>query len=459
MYLKRIFPIVQAAFVVCLFLWGFSAKGQSGIDTARIDRFLDSLSKAYAFNGVALLARDGEVLLEKGYGWRNIRDRTPHDAGSIFQTGSLTKAFTAAVILKLQEQGKLSVSDPLGKFLPGYPHGDQITLYHLLTHTSGLYDYTGSLAPYKFLIRKTVSRKRIVDIFRNKPLAFEPGSRFSYSSSGYYLLGMVIEQVCDKPYEQVVREMLFAPIGMSHSGFDFRGLKSSSRSTGYSVFYRDKQSVAFDMDSTVLYAAGGIYSTAGDLFKWVKAFSGPELLAADSRKQALSPYKNNYAFGWAVDSLFGRRIMTHGGSLPNFSSLILHFAGEEITLVLLTNTAGNLWNLGVEISRRVFNQPYPWGDQPETEVGIGKLEQLTGTYSNSDKRSLFIGLKDGRLLLKGTPATGISDDMLVSLDSTRFYSRRYYLEIVFVKDSAGKVTGLSSKREGIAITWDRDDLD
>ncbi|NEU08671.1 serine hydrolase [Flavihumibacter sp. R14] len=451
----RLFP---AAFSFCLFFGALSANGQprhspAVIDTAAIDHLLDSASKKYAFNGVALLAQDGQVIIEKGYGWKNIKSNTLHDTASIFQTGSITKAFTAAVILKLQEQGKLSVSDPLAKFLPGYPNGDKITLHHLLTHTSGIYDYTQSLAPYKFIIKKTADRKSILNIFRDKPLAFEPGSGFSYSSSGYYLLGMVIEQVTGKPYEQVVREMIFRPLGMSHSGFDFRGLKSASRSTGYSVFYRERQSVAFDMDSTVLYAAGGIYSTAGDLFRWTEAFSGPKFLSAASRQQALSPYRSNYAFGWAVDSLFGKKFIAHGGLTANFSSYILHFVDEDITLILLSNTAGNLWDLCVKTSQLVFGQPYPWGSRPEAEPGKEVLDQFAGTYSNSDKLSFFISLKDGRLHLNGSPATRVSDDPLVSLGGSRFYSRRFNLEICFVKDAEGKVTGLRSRREGLSLDW------
>src|SRR5688572_19424940 len=153
----------------CLLLLVTGTNAQSNysdavkINTEKIDQYLDSASKQFRFNGVALIAQKGEVLLDKGYGWKDMKDKKTHDSASIFQIGSITKQFTAVIILKLQEQGKLSVSNPISKFIPDFPNGDKITLYHLLTHTSGIYDYIKNLAPYMFLIKKTVSQRRIVN--------------------------------------------------------------------------------------------------------------------------------------------------------------------------------------------------------------------------------------------------------------------------------------------------------
>ncbi len=256
----------------CLLLHVIDTSAQSSyndvvkINTEKIDQYLDSASKQFKFNGVAFIARKGELILNKGYGWKDVKSKTLHDSSSIFQIGSITKQFTAAVVLKLQEEGKLSVSDPINKFIPDYPNGDKITLFHLLTHTSGIDKYTKSFAPYKLIIKKTVRKKRILNTFEDEPLECEPGTQFRYSSSNYYLLGIIIEKVTGKSYEQVVRETIFTPLQMTHSGFDFRNLSSPFKATGYSVFYKGRQTEAADLDSTVLYSAGGIYSTAADLY-------------------------------------------------------------------------------------------------------------------------------------------------------------------------------------------------
>jgi CubicO group peptidase (beta-lactamase class C family) len=443
----------------CLLLLVTGTNAQSDYSNAlklnikKVDHYLDSASKQFRFNGVALIAQKGEVLLNKGYGWRDVRSKTLHDSSSIFQIGSITKGFTATIILKLQEDGKLSVSDPIDKFIPDYPNGDKLTLYHLLTHTSGIYDYTKNLAPYKFLIKKTVSQRRIVNIMEDKPLETEPGTQFRYSSSNYYLLGIIIEKVTGKAYEQVVRETIFDPLQMEHSGFDFRNLSSPLKATGYSVFYKGRQTEANDMDSTVQYSAGGIYSTAGDLYKWIKAVSNQQILTPGSWKQALTPYKGNYGFGWAIDSLYGRRYITHTGVTANFTSLIMYFPDEAISIVLLNNTAGNLWNSGSDISQVIFDQPYPWGGQPEVRVDSAIMNQYTGTYVYDKSHTLFVIVRDGKLQLSGTRNTGLDNAPFISLSDTQFYNSRLYLKIEFVRDGSGKVTGLKSIRDGWYLSW------
>jgi CubicO group peptidase (beta-lactamase class C family) len=423
------------------------------INIEKIDQYLDSASKQFLFNGVALITEKGKIILNKGYGWKDVKSKMPHDSTSIFQIGSVTKQFTAAVILKLQEQGKLSVNDPIIKYFPNYPNGDKITLYHLLTNTSGIENYTHYLPPFKFLFKKTISQEKIIDIFKDKPLTAKPGTQFHYSSSGYYLLGIVIEKVTGKPYEQVVHENIFTPLHMTNSGFDFRGLSNSSKATGYSVFYKERQTKAWDLDSTVLFSAGAIYSTSGDLYKWIEAVSHQQILKPASWKQALTPYKGSYGLGWAIDSLFGKKYITHCGSTTNFRSFLIYYPDDDISIILLNNITGNLWNTGVDISQILFDQPYPWGSEPEMNVDPRILQQYTGSYVYDDNHTIFVSVKDGKLQLNGTPNTGISNVTFISLSDTRFYNKRLYLGIEFVTDSNGKVTYLKGIREGWYLNW------
>jgi CubicO group peptidase (beta-lactamase class C family) len=152
----------------------------------KLDRYLTASSEAYKLKGSVLIAQHGTILLEKGYGWRNIKNKVSNDSTSIFQIGSITKQFTAAIILRLQEEGKISVLDPLSKFYPDYPRGKEITIQNLLTHTSGIYEYMKDFHPYDFFLRKSRSKEEVIRIFRNKPLDFSPGEGYSYSDrSGF----------------------------------------------------------------------------------------------------------------------------------------------------------------------------------------------------------------------------------------------------------------------------------
>ena len=447
------FKLLTTTAIFCLVLILTGANAQTKLNIEKIDQYLKTASASFRFNGVALIAQKGTVTLNKGYGWKDVKSKTLHDSASIFQIGSITKQFTAAIILKLQEERKLSVSDPIRKYLPDYPNGNKITLYHLLTHTSGIDDYTKHFKPFQFIIKKTVSKQKVINTFKDEPLAFEPGTQFQYSSSNYYLLGIIIEKITGNPYEQVVHETIFNPLQMPHSGFNFRNLSSPFKATGYSVFYNGRQTEAADMDSTVLYSAGGIYSTTGDLYKWIKAISGQQILTSDSWKQAFTPHKGNYGFGWAIDSLYGKKYITHTGVTANFSGLLLYFPDEDISLILLSNNAGNLWNRAIDISQIVFNQPYPWGEQPEVKLDSTLMRQYIGTYAYDKSHTLVVSVKDGKLHLNGTRNTGISNAPFVALSDTKFYNTNLYFKIEFVKDLGGKVTGLRGIREGWYLNW------
>jgi CubicO group peptidase (beta-lactamase class C family) len=434
-----------------------NAYSQTKLNIEKIDQYLETATAAFKFNGVALIARNGTIELNKGYGWKDVKSKKIHDSASIFQIGSITKQFTGTIILKLQEEGKLSVSDSISKYLPDFPNGNKISLYHLLTHSSGIDEYTKHFKPFQFIIKKSVDKQRVINSFKNEPLAFIPGTQFQYSSSNYYLLGIIIEKITGKPYEQVVRQYIFSRLQMTHSGFDFRGLSDANKASGYSVFYKEKQSKAANLDSTILFAAGGIYSTATDLHKWIEAVDQQKILSPASWELALSPNMGNYGFGWAIDSLYGRKYITHGGATTNFSSLLLHFPGEDISLILLSNTAGNLWNTGIDISQILFDQPFPWGEQPEIKMDSTQLKQYIGNYAYDKHHTLSVSLKDGKLHLDGTRNTGISNATFVALSERKFYNKNLYLKIEFVKDSTGRVSELKGIRDGWYLTWKKVD--
>ena len=193
--------------------------------TAEINEYLNSAHDAYKFNGVALVYNKNEILLNKGYGYGDIEKKIPNGTETRFPILSITKTITASIILKLQDEKKLSVKDKLSKYFPEYPNGSKISIHHLITHSSGIYNYTVDIGiEDSTLVNNPISKDFMVNYFKDKPLDFRPGKYYSYNNSGYFLLGLIIEKVTTKPYETVIREYLFEPFKMSNSGFDFNGL-------------------------------------------------------------------------------------------------------------------------------------------------------------------------------------------------------------------------------------------
>ena len=289
-------------------------------DVAKLDELLSTWSNQYKFNGSVLVSHKGKVLLDKGYGLRNAGDKTANDQNSIYQIGSITKQFTATVILKLQEEKKLNVADKLSKYFPGYPKGDSITIEHLLTHTSGIYSYTNDPAFMQNEVTKPSNREKMMALFKDKPLNFSPGAQWDYSNSAYMLLGYIIEDVAKMPYEKAVRRYIFTPLGMTHSGFDFTHLSSKDKATGYFRLTKEKNEPAPIVDSSVSYSAGAIYSSTGDLYKWHQSLQNNSVIKKASKEKAQTPVMNKYGYGWAIDTVAGKKTFGHGGGIHGFNT-------------------------------------------------------------------------------------------------------------------------------------------
>ena len=219
------------SFIIIFVAGFFVLKAQQPNDSLaqKLDEYLVSANSFYKFNGAALIAEKGKIIFHKSYGFKNVATHSLNDSNSIFQIGSVTKQFTATVILKLQEEGKLTVQDKLSKYFPEFKYADEITLENLLTHTSGIYNYTNDIDDNdSAIVCNPVNKQLLLDIVFKKPLDFKPGTQFAYDNSGYYLLGLIIEKVTGKSYEQNIRDIIFTPLQMTHSLFDFRNSKDTN---------------------------------------------------------------------------------------------------------------------------------------------------------------------------------------------------------------------------------------
>ncbi len=248
-----------------------------------MDQIVQSYVADHKFMGTALVARGDQVLFDKAYGSANLEWNVPNTPASKFRLGSITKQFTAASILLLEDRGKLSVNDPLKKYIPDAPAAwDKVTIFHLLTHTSGIPSFTG-FPDYPKIEPFATTPAKLIALFRDKPMDFEPGEKWLYDNSGYVLLTYVIEKVSGDSYEKFVRENIFAPLGMSDSGYDSNTAIIPRRASGYSPGRGGFENAGF-IHMTVPQGAGALYSTTRDLLKWEQAVRRQAVEAGFTRK-------------------------------------------------------------------------------------------------------------------------------------------------------------------------------
>lgn len=310
--------------------------------TARLDAHMTSLANQQLFSGTVLVARDGRVLLNKGYGMANYEWDVPNTPRTKFRLGSITKQFTAMAILQLEEHGKLSVSDPITKHLADYPRvGDTITIEHLLTHTSGIPSYTDGL-DYREHMRVWYTTDQMIDRFKNKPLEFNPGEKFKYDNSGYFLLGGIIERVSGMTYESYLRANIFEPLGMSDSGYDHTQTLIKHRASGYDWLPPATLRNTEYLDMGQPYAAGSLFSTVEDLYKWDQALYTEKLVTRATLEKMFMARVDagdagKYAFGWFVRTLQNRKAVVHGGGINGFATNILRFHEDHAVIIWLKN--------------------------------------------------------------------------------------------------------------------------
>lgn len=412
---------------------------------------LDSLMQAYQsvkhFNGTVLVAQKGKILLHKAYGWQDMAARKPATPNTQYQIGSVTKQFTTAIILKLQEQGKLSVTDKVSKYFPSFPRGGDITLEQLMRHTSGIYNYTKDGIFMQTGIAKSYSQEEMIARFANKPLDFEPGTKWSYSNSGYMLLGYIAAKASGKSYEQLAREIIFRPLNMRHTGFDFTNLKNNDKAIGYFAWNDSASLKAPIVDSTVSYAAGAIYSTTGDLYKWAVAVGAGKMLKASSWAAAFTPGLGNYGYGWSRDSIQGYPSMQHGGGIHGFNSNLAIIPDAGVTIILLSNINNDLLGgITNSLAAAALGKPYELPVTPkQTTISAEELLAYNGEYQLAPTFSIKVWDTDGKLMAQ---ATGQGAFELFAEKKDHFFLKVVDARMEFLRSATGEVESLILHQSG-----------
>jgi len=365
-------------------LFCFLSFGYSQNITSKIDILLETKFKTNGPGTSALVTKNGKVIYRKAFGKANLELDVPMSPESVFQIGSMTKQFTAVSILMLLEQGKLALNDDITKYIPDYPtHNKNITIHHLLTHTSGIKSYT-SMRGLREIARKDLEPLELIDFFKNEPTNFNPGEEYKYNNSGYIILGYIIEKVSGISYAEFVEENIFKKTNMSTSLYGSKSKIIKNRASGYQKRsdYRNTTYISL----TLPYAAGSIMSTVDDLLKWQQAISNNTLLKPETIKKAFTNYslnngtKINYGYGWHTNEINGTPTIEHGGSIFGFKSMGVYIPSVDVYVIVLSNCDCNSpTTIALKIAALAIDNPFPEIKNAAT-LTSKQLEQWVGTY-------------------------------------------------------------------------------
>lgn len=423
------------------------ANGPSGEDplTAKIDAALGKTYKIGEPGASLLVKKNGQILHRKGYGTADLELGIPIEPDMSFRLGSMTKQFTAVSILMLEERGKLSVKDPIDQYLPDFPRqGKTITIENLLTHTSGVVDYT-SLSEWMPLWRKDMSVPEIIALFKDKPLDFAPGEHWKYSNSGYILLGAIIEKASGETYENFVRKNIFDPLGMKHSYYGSASHVLPRRIPGYGRDRTGFVNAAF-ISMTQPFAAGSLLSSVDDLALWNEALLANTLIKKESLDRAWTPFKLNdgtntgYGYGWSISNYEGRRLIEHGGGIMGFSTYGMLFPDDRVLIVLLTNSAVEGRDpepFAVQVADLVLGIT-PKVIKPVT-LDEKDLAPLVGVYANWDNKEITISREGAKAFVQ---RSGSVKRELIPLSRVEFAVKDRPTRIVFEKNEKSETPAL-----------------
>ena len=360
----------------------------------------DVISLYTGFSGSVLVANGDELLLNHGYGEADYDRKVDNSPQTVYGIASITSQFTATAIMMLQEKNQLNIQDTINKYIADYPNGEKIKIYHLLTHTSGIPELYSLIESIE-IGKRTYTSAEVIDLFKNKPINFDIGTKYEFSNSNYALLGYIIEKVSGLKYEDYIEQNIFNPLNMNSSGFlsNTKSTNNNSGITDRAIGYKKPASntteleentaepsntyeKSFEAEPTLTYAAGGIYSTVEDLYKWNKALNTDKLITNKSLKEMFTPRMKNYGYGWFIDEHSAEdshnhesetadehsdnsnsasstianddnskeaEVVHHGGYLPGYSSFIIRNNNKPYVVIILSNT---------EYEKRVMDMGY-----------------------------------------------------------------------------------------------------
>lgn len=431
--MTRLLQAILAFLITTLLLGsGFApvVSAQGADPSSRIDELLERYQALGLFNGSVLVADHGAVVMRKGYGLANMEWGVPNAADTKFRLGSITKQFTATLIMQLVEQGMIDLAAPLTRYLPEYPArtGDRVTVHQLLNHTSGIVGFT-EIPSFGATVRNPYTPTKFLDVFSKFDLLFEPGTMYSYNNSAYFLLGVILEEVTGRTYEELLRERIFEPLGMGNSGYDSPQLLLSNRAAGYGKRFDGSYVNTPYLDMTQPYSAGALYSTVDDLYRWDQSLYTEQILSAESKAQMFTPGLSDYGYGWVITEEDGVATIEHGGTINGFNTLITRNVESQRLIVLLNNTGGAPLDEMADSIRAILDGNEPTMPKQPAAVMLFETYQASGlsaalVQANNMQDSALYNVGNGelsrlvrQLLAVGEVADGLELAKLLVEDS------------------------------------------
>lgn len=395
--------------------------------------------------GAVLVAKGDQIIYHKAFGLHDLDNKAPLKTDMVFRIGSVTKQFTAVAILQLVQQGKISLQDEITRFIPDYPtQGKKITVEHLLNHTSGIKSYTDMPSWLPSVQEKDFTPKELIDLFKDQPMDFDPGTQYAYCNSGYILLGYIIEKVSGMSYSEYITKKVFKPAGMKSSFYENKPRPIPNWANGYQQETSGKYLPAAIVSMTQPYAAGSLASTVEDLCRWTRAVHAGKVVSKDLLKKAHTPHilpngaNTRYGYGWIMGNILGSPTIEHDGGIHGFLSSLIYLPKEDVCVAILTNcechppneTAAKLAALAAGYMLQFEALP----------ITADALTAYVGTYENAQGGKRIIRTGDGHLISQRING-GTFNLSLVAKDKFRFSDA--LTEATFLRDAGGAVTGLT----------------
>ena len=396
-------------------------------------KYLAANTEQQKFSGAVLIAKNDEIIFDKAYGYADIADKKLNTINTEFRAGSLTKMFTSTLIMELIKENKLSLNDPVSRYIPNAKWADGITIKNLLSHTSGISGTTPA---------NVTSLVALVEGFRADSSHFKPGSRFEYNNFNYLALSYIAQKITGTSFPALIKNKVFEPVGMLHSAIDSFKRTSDDKALGYTLDPNTNKWVNIGNDESVAAAsgAGALVTTTADLFTWSK-YVREKLKQGDSLfKQVTTPVLDNYGLGWINRLQDGHHMIGHTGSIPGFAAMLMIFPEENTTVIFLSNFQDmNTHDFVKNIISIAFNEPF---EMPTVKKSIDLpedvLQQYVGTYGQSAQDQLKFFIENKKLVVL---APGGDKVNLVAESKDNFYLEGPGIIIRFNREN-GKVVSV-----------------
>lgn len=420
------------------------------------DKILSEQFKTDEPGATVLVSRNGQIIYKKAFGMANLELNTPMQVDNVFWIASIGKEFTAVAILQLMEQGKLNLQDEITKFIPDYPtQGNKITIEHLLTHTSGIHNFSGMKDPEKKLTTDCTPNE-VIDFFKNLPMRFAPGTKWEYSNSGYFLLGYIIEKITGKPYSEYLEENIFKPIGMTNSLFASNKRLIKNRVGAYSQGDNGFEN-SRPLNMTHVYSAGAIQSTVEDFFKWHQAVHSYRLVKKETLDKAFTRYKlmdgkeADYGYGRRLGYVYESPSIWHGGGIEGFGTTEMYLPKEDVFVVVFSNCDCYYpKEITTRLAALAIGKPYEY---KEILVENSILQGYTGVYENQKNQQRIITVSENKLYSQ--LGRGPKSNLKSYQKDMFFFDDDAMKTIEFSRNKKGKTEKLITKKLDGNDVWNK----